>query len=77
MLSLIKNEAKGPITYYTIDRICDKMNLPIPPLRKVMKKLEDAGFQAISTHFKSTGLRTDAPANLLREIIATVARNKN
>ncbi len=76
MLSLIKDEVEGPITYYTIDRICDKMNLPIPPLKKVISKIGDAGFQAVLTHFKSTGLRTDAPANFLKETVATVGRNR-
>lgn len=73
MLSLIKSEAEAPATYYTVDRICDKLNLPIPALKKVMDELRGAGFQAILTHFNSRGLRTDAPANFVKGIITDLA----
>jgi len=69
ILSLSRDEAKAPPTYYITDKICDKLNLPIPPLIKVMKKLRKAGFQAVPTHFNSRGIRTDAPASVVKEIV--------
>ena len=73
MLSLVQNEVEAPATYYTVDRICDKLNLPIPALKKVMNKVREAGFQAVLTHFNSRGFRTDAPANVVKEIITSLA----
>jgi len=69
LLSLSKEEAEAPPTYYITDKICDKFNLPIPPLVEVMKALRKGGFQAKPTHFSSRGIRTDAPAKVVKEII--------
>jgi len=70
MLSLVKNEAEAPVTYYRVDKICDKLNLPIPALKKVLDKIKKEGFQAVPTHFNSRGFRTDAPASIVREIVS-------
>jgi len=69
MMSLVKNEAEAPVTYYAVDKICDKLNLPIPALKKVIGKLKEEGFQAGPTHFNSRGFRTDAPASVVREVV--------
>jgi len=69
LLSLVRIEAEAPITYYAADKVCDKLNLRIPPLIKTMDELRAAGFQATPTHFNSRGIRTDAPAKTVKEII--------
>ena len=69
LLSLSKDEAEAPPTYYVTDKICDKLSLPIPPLIEVINELRKAGFQATPTHFSSRGIRTDAPAKVVKEII--------
>ena len=69
LLSLVQNEAEATVTYYTMDKICDKLNLPIPALKKVIGKLKEEGFQAGPTHFNSRGFRTDAPASVVREVV--------
>jgi len=69
LLSLIKTEADGPITYYAVDRICDKLNISVPPLREVIKKLGEKGFRAVPTHFHGVGFRTDAPAKIVIETV--------
>ncbi len=73
LISLVKGEAEAPVTYYTVDRICDKLNLPIPALKKVMEKIRKMGFQATPTHFNSRGFKTDAPANKIKEVITDLA----
>ncbi len=70
LLSLIRGEAEAPITYFVIDKICDKLNLPTPPLIEAAKELRMANFQAIPTHFSSNGIKSNAPANVMKEIIA-------
>ena len=76
MLYLVQNGAEAPITYYTVDRICDKLNLPIPPLKKVIDTIREAGFEAVPTHFNSRGVRTDAPADTVKEVITELANQK-
>jgi len=76
MLSLVKNEAEAPVTYFAVDKICDKLNLPVPAQKKVLDKLKEAGFQAVLTHFNSRGFRTDAPANRVKKIISILAAQK-
>ncbi len=70
LLSLIQDEAEAPITYYVIDKICDKLDLPTPSLIGVVKELRRANFQAILTHFNTKGLKTNAPAKAMKEVIA-------
>jgi tRNA (guanine26-N2/guanine27-N2)-dimethyltransferase len=69
MLSLVQNEAEAPITYYRVDKICDKLNLPVPALKKVIDRIRKAGFQAVPTHFNSRGIRTDAAASVVMEVV--------
>jgi tRNA (guanine26-N2/guanine27-N2)-dimethyltransferase len=72
MLTLIRNEAEAPITYYVNDKLCDKLNLPAPPVIKVLEALKSAGFQACATHFNSKGIRTDASAMKMKELLQRV-----
>ena len=76
IFSLVNNEAEAPVTYYALDIICDKLNLPVPPQKKVIDKLREEGFQAVLTHFKSRGFRTDASASTVKEIVTALATNR-
>ena len=69
LLSLVRIETEAPVTYYAVDKVCDKLNIRIPPLIKTMDELRAAGFQVTPTHFNSRGIRTDAPAKTVKEII--------
>ena len=73
LLSLTRNEIDAPITYYVVDKICDKFNLPIPPLIKVIDRLKSSGFQAVPTHFNSRGVRTDAPASVVTHVVSSLS----
>jgi len=70
LLILTKEEANAPITYYMVDKICDKLGLPVPSIKKVFAELEKAGYQVSFTHFKTHGIKTDAPAKIVKETIA-------
>jgi len=73
LLSLAKAEAEAPATYYVLDRISGKLALPVPSVDALLQILRDSGFQAFPTHFSSRGIRTDAPAltvqNLLQKLV--------
>ncbi len=76
MLSLIKDEALAPMTYYVLDKISGKLNLPTPSVQAVISALHDSGFKAVPTHFNSRGIRTDAPALTIRNLLKTLV-NRN
>jgi tRNA (guanine26-N2/guanine27-N2)-dimethyltransferase len=75
LLSLTKDEAEAPATYYVIDKISNKLSSPVPSVNTMLKILRDNGFGAVPTHFNSRGVRTNAPAlavqNLLKAVVSS------
>jgi len=76
ILTLIENEVETPITYYVVDKLCDTLNLPVPPVKKVTEALKERGFQAVLTHFNSTGIRSNASASDIKEILFKIVKAK-
>lgn len=74
ILNHIKNEALAPATYYVIDKLSGKLNLPAPANQTFITALKNSGCQAVQTHFNPRGIKTDAPAlgmhKILRDIVA-------
>ncbi|MBT0160306.1 tRNA (guanine(10)-N(2))-dimethyltransferase [Candidatus Bathyarchaeota archaeon A05DMB-2] len=74
LLALASDEAKAPPTYYVLDKVSNKLGLPVSSVAEMLRSLRDNGFKAAPTHFNSRGIRTDAPAlfmqNLLRKTVA-------
>jgi tRNA (guanine26-N2/guanine27-N2)-dimethyltransferase len=69
MLTLIKNESDGPPTYFVVDDMCDILNLPVPRVNNVVESLRKSGFHASLTHFNSRGIRSNAPAGKIAQIL--------
>jgi tRNA (guanine26-N2/guanine27-N2)-dimethyltransferase len=76
LLSLVKKEIGAPPSYHVVDKVCDKLNLSIPPLAEVVDELRAAGFQASPTHFNSRGFRTDAPISEIYTHIRRLVQNR-
>ncbi|MBE0519482.1 tRNA (guanine(10)-N(2))-dimethyltransferase [Candidatus Bathyarchaeota archaeon] len=76
IFTLIENEVEAPITYYVVDKLCDTLNLPVPPVKKVIAALEERGFQAVLTHFNSTGIRSNASASDMKELLLKIVRDE-
>ncbi len=74
LLSLVQGETEASVTYYVVDKICDKLNLPVPALVEVVDNIRKAGFQATQTHFNSRGFKTNAPISVLKAHIRRLAR---
>jgi tRNA (guanine26-N2/guanine27-N2)-dimethyltransferase len=74
ILNLIKAEAEAPITYFVVDKLCDVLNLPVPPVKKVIENLKGQGFNAYLTHFNPKGIRTDAPSVRVKEALQKIAK---
>ncbi len=73
ILMLINKEINAPITYYVVDKMCDKFSLPAPSLSKVTSELKNGGFRATPTHFNRRAVRTDASAAALKAIVTRLA----
>ncbi len=75
LLSLAKEEADAPPTYYVLDRVSKKLRLPASPVAALFQALNEAGFQAVHTHFNTQGVRTNANATdmqkIMKKIVAT------
>ncbi len=76
ILALIRSEVEAPITYYVTDKLCDRLTLPVPPIRRVVEALEKEHFQASLTHFSSKGIKSNAPAMKMSEILHRIASAK-
>jgi len=73
ILFLIRGESTAPATYFVIDKICDKLGLPSPPLEKVMERLAEEGFEVWATHFNTRGIKTTASAKTVIKAVRSLA----
>ncbi len=77
LLNLIDNEVSAPVTYFVIDKLSQKLNLPAPSNHAFLAALKKAGFVAVPTHFNPRGIKTGAPALAMqKELIKLVSAEK-
>jgi tRNA (guanine26-N2/guanine27-N2)-dimethyltransferase len=69
LVALAEEEAEAPATYHVIDKISNKLSLPVPSVSAMLQSLRDKGFQAFPTHFNSRGVKTDALALTVQELL--------
>jgi tRNA (guanine26-N2/guanine27-N2)-dimethyltransferase len=72
ILASIKNEIEAPITYYVLDKLCSRLALPAPSTKRVLEALKEEGFKACFTHFNPKGIRTNASAAKMKDLLRTV-----
>ncbi len=70
LLNTILGELDAPPLYYVIDRICDRFNLRIPSTANITQELKKRGYKVALTHFNLKGIKTDAPASVVREVLS-------
>jgi tRNA (guanine26-N2/guanine27-N2)-dimethyltransferase len=69
MLNLAKAEAEAPLGYYVIDKLCDKLNSPVPSIKKVVEAIGKKGYGTWLTHFSPKGIKSAAPASVMMEVL--------
>ena len=69
LLSLTVGEAEQPPTYYVLDKLSAKLALPAPPVTRILEALKEKGYTAVPTHFNSRGIRTNASAHAMQELL--------
>jgi len=73
LLLAIEKESKiSAVGFYDIDELSSRLKIQVPRRDLLIEKINSAGFQAASTHFKASGLRTDAPFQKLKKIIQSL-----
>lgn len=72
LLTVIKAEANAPITYYVLDRVCKKMNLPATSTHSFLCTLQKNGFLAVQTHFNPRGVKSNAPAHVMQKTLKDI-----
>jgi len=76
ILTQIKAEATMPATYFVIDKLSGKDNLPAPSNQAFISALLNAGFKAVPTHFNPRGIKTDAPASAMHKILRELSTQR-
>ena len=76
MLALAEAESDTMPSYYVIDKISDVMGLPVPSVKKVAQALRDDGYEASLTIFHSRGIKSNAPASKMQEIVRRLTDNR-
>jgi tRNA (guanine26-N2/guanine27-N2)-dimethyltransferase len=74
ILGLAENEAEAPVGYYVVDRLCDSLNLPVPSVKSMAETLRKEGFQARLTHFNPKGIRSNASATKMKEMLRRIVK---
>lgn len=69
LLEIIEMEVNASPTYYVIDKICKKMKSNVPAKQKVIAKIREEGYEAISTHFNPIGIKTNATIEIVKKSI--------
>lgn len=77
ILRLIRCETDAPPTYYVIDKLCGKLKLPVPSIKVVIEALKASGFQALPTHFNPKGVKTNASAMEVKEVLRKVVTSRS
>jgi len=72
LLASAKGEANASITYYILDKMCKKLALPVPSVEKVVDELRKRGFQAVTTHFNTRGIKSNAPVPMIEMVLEKI-----
>jgi tRNA G26 N,N-dimethylase Trm1 len=64
------------MTYFVVDKLCDKWNLTIPSFNRVIEELHKKAYEAVPSHFSPKALRTNAPASVMKEILSRLTESR-
>jgi len=68
LLSLLEEEADAPLFFYTTDDISSYLRMSPPKMKYLFEKIQQKGYTVTRTHFSSTGFKTNAPLDELKEV---------
>ena len=68
LLNFAYEESNAPPTFYDLHEISRNLKISAPKQNDVLEILKEQGYFASRTHFKPTGIKTDAPVDKIKEI---------
>lgn len=74
LLERCYEESKGPVTFFDLHKICKKLKISVPPQDQVLERLEGENYIACRTHIRPTGIKTDAPIDVLKTIVVDLKK---
>lgn len=74
MINLAYSESDGPVSYYLVSELCDRLQVSMPATEKVIEKIREKGYFASRTILNNKGIRTDAPSETIEDILLKLAR---
>jgi tRNA (guanine26-N2/guanine27-N2)-dimethyltransferase len=69
LLELVREEQNVKVPYYNIHKVYGKLGAPATSMGDIMERLRGNGFKATRTHFSPLGVRTDARAHDLYDVL--------
>jgi tRNA (guanine26-N2/guanine27-N2)-dimethyltransferase len=73
-LALLREEAEAPPLYYTIDEFTRTAKTNAPRIERLLEGLREGGHAATRTHFTPRGFKTDAPPDVVRNVLTRAAK---
>ncbi|WP_409200481.1 tRNA (guanine(10)-N(2))-dimethyltransferase [Methanobrevibacter sp. DSM 116169] len=73
LLNQCMDEANAPVTFYDIHVVCKVLKISAPKFDLILKGLEKEGYLAIKTHYNPLGIKTNASAETLKNIVKKLA----
>jgi tRNA (guanine26-N2/guanine27-N2)-dimethyltransferase len=64
---MVEMEADTLPTYFVIDKVCKKIKSNVPTKQKVIEKILEEGYNAVSTHFNPIGIKTNASIRIVEK----------
>ncbi|MBE43623.1 MAG: tRNA (guanine(10)-N(2))-dimethyltransferase [Thaumarchaeota archaeon] len=72
ILSLAREETNMPPTYFSIDKISERMKATPPTMSTMIDRLQSSGFSATRTSLRFTGFKTNAKYNEILDLFRTL-----
>ncbi len=69
LLSQLLEECSVTQPHYRVDRIASVLKVNMPSPRLVVEELRSMGYRAALTHFDNRGVRTDAPPDIVYDVV--------
>lgn len=69
VLCVIKEELHDVPLYYTLERLCGTLHVETPPMLIIRSAILNAGYRVSYTHMNRTSIKTDAPSNVIWDIM--------
>jgi tRNA (guanine26-N2/guanine27-N2)-dimethyltransferase len=75
LITVIHKEAHIPIVgFVDIHKVCKMLKITVPKSEAVINALKERGYHATPTQFSRTGIRTDAPFDVVSKIVRLQSR---